>query len=465
MESASSRSSFAFRLGLAVASGGVYSLAYPPLGWGWPVVPAVAGLLVALQGQRGSRARAIGFLHGLTAFGAGLSWLYELFGPLAVVLWFVLAAFPAMFAQMQGLAAARQVTGWKFAVFTALNWGGWEFIRAEWFPLKFPWMTAGLAMGPNRLLPWIGVYGVGAIVVLGVALAVIRQWKLALAPPAVLAAALLFVARHPVPGDDDPAALKIAGIQREGVSLREFLTATRELPADLPCVVWPEYAVPYDIQADQGDWELVQQLCRERGITLIFGTQLHPEGGPGWRNIALTVDPTGARGQHNKVHPVHFFNDGIAGTSALPVATAHGKIGTPVCFDCDYEGVTRRMTAAGAEMFIVPVMDAESWTAREHDQHAELFRIRACENGRWMFVCATSGVSQVIDPAGQVHGRLGAMAGGTLVGTLRRETRTTFYTRFGWLTPWGMLAGAGTCWIGLLLAGRRDTGRPRAGMA
>lgn len=406
-----SRSSFALRLALAAASSGLYSLAYPPLGWGWLVFPALAGLLIALKDQRGSRARSIGFLHGLTAFGVGLSWLYELFGPLAIVLWFVLAAFPAMFAQFQGLAAARGVSGWKLAVFTALNWGAWEFIRAELFPLKFPWMSAGLAMGPNRLLPWIGVYGVSAIVIVGVALLVTRQWKLALAPATVLLGSWVSIPRHPAPSGG--AAIQVAGIQKEGVSLHEFLTATRELPAEIPFVVWPEYAVPYDIRADKADWEAVQQLCRDPGITLTFGTQLHPESGPGWRNIALTVDPTGVRGEHNKVHPVHFFNDGIAGTTALPVETEHGKIGTPVCFDCDYEGVVRRMTTAGAEAFIVPIMDAESWTARQHDQHAELFRIRACENGRWMFVCATSGVSQVIDPNGQVHGRLGAMVSGT----------------------------------------------------
>lgn len=458
-EQSPSRPSFFIRLLLAVASGGIYSLAYPPLGWGWLIFPALAGLLVALKDQRGSRARAIGFLHGLTAFGVGLSWLAGLFGPLSIVLCFVLAAFPAMFAQFQGLAAARGVEGWKLAVFTAINWGGWEFIRAELFPLKFPWMTAGLAMGPNRLLPWIGVYGVGAIVVVGVAFLVSKQWKLALAPAAVLLGSLVAIPRHPAPAGD--SAIQVAGIQKESVSLHEFLTATRELPADIPYVVWPEYAVPYDIRADKADWEGVQQLCRDRGITLTFGTQWHAPDGPGWRNIALTVDSSGVRGEHNKVHPVHFFNDGIAGKSALPVETSHGKIGTPVCFDCDYEGVVRRMTKAGAEAFIVPIMDAESWTARQHDQHAALFRIRACENGRWMFVCATSGVSQVIDPAGQLHGRLDAMTRGTLVGSLGKVSRMTFYTRFGWLTPWAVFAVAFGWWV-VLLRGSLRRMKPEA---
>ncbi len=454
-----SGSAFALRLALAVASGGLYSLAYPPLGWGWLVFPALAGLLVALKDLTGSQARAAGFLHGLAAFGTGLSWLYELFGPMSVVLWCVLAAFPALFAQFQGLAASRGMIGWKFAIFTALNWGAWEFVRAELFPLKFPWMTAGLALGPNRMLPWIGVYGAGVVVLLLVALVVGRQWKTAPVAAALLAGSLLAIPKHLLP--EGAGSIRVAGVQKESVSLHEFLEATRGLPADIPYVVWPEYAVPYDIRADQADWEAVRQLCRDRGITLTFGTQLHQADGAGWRNIALTVDPTGVRGEHNKVHPVHFFNDGIAGSSALPVETAHGKIGTPVCFDCDYEGVVRRMTAAGAEAFIVPIMDAEAWTARQHDQHAELFRIRACENGRWMFVCATSGVSQVIDPSGQLHGRLGAMTSGILTGSLQRETRLTFYTRFGWLVPWAVLAAAFGCWV-LLLRGSIRRKKPEA---
>lgn len=452
-------SSYPARCGLSIVSGGVFALAYPPLGWGWLVVPGLLGLLLALRGQYGSRARAIGFLHGMAAYGVGLSWLFHVFGGVAVVLWCVLAAFTALFAEMQGRAGLRGVAGWKLAVFTTLNWCGWEFIRAELFPLKFPWMTAGLAMGPNTLLPWIGVYGVGLFVVLSVALLVLEKWKAAVIPAMVLIASMVLSFRSPEPQENDPLAVKVAGLQMEGVGLNEYLTDTRNLPASIDHVVWPEYAVPFDLRAFKRDWETVQNLCRERGITLTLGTQARPPGGDMWRNIALTLDPTGARGEHTKVHTVHFFDDGIPGTTAQPVQTAHGKVGTPICFDCDYEDVVRRMTAAGAERFVVPTMDAESWSARQHDQHAELFRIRACENGRWMFVVATSGVSQLIDPHGHVHARLGALRQGTISGIMKRESKLTFYTRFGWLTPWGVLGVAGMWWV-VLFVPRRWTGKP-----
>jgi hypothetical protein len=58
---------------------------------------------------------------------------------------------------------------------------------------------------------------------------------------------------------------------------------------------------------------------------------------------------------------------------------------------------------------------------------------------------ATSGVSQIIDPNGQVHARLAALEQGAISGLLKRETKLTFFTRFGWLTPWCVLAMTAVC--------------------
>ena len=439
----------AARCGLSAVSGLCYALAFPPIGWGWLVVPGIAGLLLALHGQSGGRTRLLGFLHGITAYGIGLSWVLKLFGPIAFALWCVLTFFTVIFAQIQGGTNLRGITGWKLALFTAANWSALEFIRAEIFPLKFPWMSSGLAMGPNLLLPWIGVYGVGFVVLCLVSFLFSRKWIAAGLTAALLLSCDIFSKPHIDPTRSQKATVRIAGLQLEAVTLDEYLKGTRAMPDHIDHVVWPEYSIPYDIRANKYDWKLVSDLCREKGITLTFGTKLMPHG-TGWRNIALTMDATGYLGAHNKVHTVHFFDDGIAGKTALPVATTHGKVGTPICFDCDYEGIVRKMTAAGAEYFVVPTMDAESWGAVQHDQHARLARIRAAENGRWIFVCATSGVSQIIDPSGHVHASLAALKQGEISGTLKRETKLTFYTHAGWIFPWIVLAAAAVLWLWLL---------------
>ena len=442
---------FPLRCVLAIISGLIFALAFPPLGWGWLVLPGIAGLLLALHGQSGGRARLLGLLHGLTVFGIGLSWVLKIFGPVAFILWCVLAVFTVLFAQIQGSANLRGITGWKLALFTAINWSALEFIRAEIFPMKFPWMGSGLAIGPNLLLPWIGVYGVGFVVLCIVGFAFSRKWIPASVIAALLLASVIFSKPHPEPAAGHKDTVTVAGLQLEGVSLDGYLHGTRAMPDGIGHVVWPEYSVPFDIRANDRDWKLVSDLCLEKGITLTFGTKAMPQGG-GWRNIALTMDHTGYLGVHTKVHTVHFFDDGTAGEISLPVATSHGKVGTPICFDADYEGIVRKMTASGAEYFVVPTMDAESWGSVQHDQHAELARIRAAENGRWIFCCATSGVSQIIDPSGHLHARLGAMKQGEISGTLKRETKTTPYTRAGWLFPWIVLALAAALWLKLLVS-------------
>jgi apolipoprotein N-acyltransferase len=424
------------------------------------IVPGIAGLLLSLQGLRGWRARGIGFLHGMVACGVALPWMWLLFGPFALALWGILAAFNAAIARMQIRAEARGFAGIQFALFTVVNWCGWEFIRAELFPLKFPWMTPGLAWGPSELLPLVGVYGAGVAVVFLATCFVHRRWWTA-AGTFLVMVGMTPLSKWGGPMGDEPDVIPVAGLQFESASVSQFLQATRDLPegvgrvsAKIKHVVWPEYAVPYDVRASKSDWAALQKICRERNITLTLGTQTRPKERPEWFNTALTLDATGVLGEHYKAHPVHFFDDGTPGTVALPVNTTHGKIGTPICFDCDYEGIVRRMTAAGAEAFIVPMMDEMSWSKRQHDQHAELFRIRACENARWFFVCGTSGVSQVIDANGQVRKKLPAMEQGVLTDFIRRRSVQTFYTRWGWLTPWLLLGAAAVCWIALLLPRR-----------
>jgi apolipoprotein N-acyltransferase len=455
--------SYPVRCGVALLSGVVYALAFLPFGWNWLVVPGIAGFLWSLRGQRGSRARGIGFLHGMALFATGIPWLWLVFGVPAIGLWMILALFPAMFAWMQGRAEERGMARLEWVIFTMVNWCGWEFIRAEIFPLKFPWMTPGLALGPHFFMPWVGVYGTGLTIVLFAALLVKGRWFMAL----VLAVVVIRLKsggemKWAIPLVDDPSYFRVDGLQYESVSFDHYANATRRLTgeaqrhvrAGLQYVVWPEYAVPYDIRANKRDWGALQDLCREKNITLTFGTRTAPKGQTEWFNTALTLDATGVLGEHHKVHTVHFFDDGTPGKTSLPVDTANGKIGTPICFDGDYEGVVRRMTKAGAEAFVVPLMDAVSWSKLQHDQHAQLFRIRACENARWLFVCATSGVSQLIDSNGSVRTRLGAMEQGTMSGMVRRKTDLTFYTRWGWLTPWCLTGLAVGWWIVLLLPRR-----------
>ena len=86
-------------------------------------------------------------------------------------------------------------------------------------------------------------------------------------------------------------------------------------------------------------------------------------------------------GRHIKNHPVHFFSNCIEGETADPVETKHGKAGTPIYFDYDHPDVIRKMTANGAKYFLIPSMNAMSWSARQHEQHGVLFSIGLQKTG------------------------------------------------------------------------------------
>ena len=160
-------------------------------------------------------------------------------------------------------------------------------------------------------------------------------------------------------------------------------------------------------------------------------------------NASITLDNGSQAGTHFKNKPVPLFNDGKKGTEAKSIKTSIGAIGTPICFDCDHESVIRRMVADGASVILAPSLDAESWSARQHDQHAELFRHRAAENARWIVVAASSGRTQIIDSYGNRAGTIPLMEPGFLTGEIALESGRTIYNRFGWLTGWVCLVLTG----------------------
>jgi apolipoprotein N-acyltransferase len=209
-------------------------------------------------------------------------------------------------------------------------------------------------------------------------------------------------------------------------------------------VVWPEYALG-DI--DERDLAVAHEMAGGDRVFVASGSESR-DGVEG--NTAITFAGGEVVGRHIKNHPVHFFSDGVAGEVAEPVKTRFGKAGTPICFDCDHQDVVRKMTAAGAEFFLIPSLDAIHWSARQHEQHGMLFRHRAAENGRWLAVASSSGVTQIIDPRGHVRDRLPLMDEGTLVGEISRVRHRTLFQWGGWLIgPISMVLTSGTIlWLG-----------------
>ena len=233
--------------------------------------------------------------------------------------------------------------------------------------------------------------------------------------------------------------ITVSLIQSEQCNLVAYQNLTESVLSRNPdIIVWPEHSLPYDVRQDpKQNIEILKNISRESGALLIVGTHTKISAKPrDWYNTALAVDNGEIAGEYYKIQPVHFFNDGVPGNSFEPMETEKGIFAAPICFDCDYTSIARHMVMAGAEFFIVPSFDARSWSRIQHLQHAELFRMRAAETGRWIAVAASSGVSQIIDPHGNTHQKLDTLDKGVITGNIAPRQVLTFYTRFGWLLPW-----------------------------
>ncbi len=403
-----------------------------------------APFLYATTGTTTRQAFYLGLGHGMAAYGATLHWLTHIFGKAAIPLFAIMALFTAGFCGLNNVLEKRARSTTAKILIAAGLWTAFEFYRSELFFLRFPWITPGTGLGPTFLSPLVGVYGASFLVVAAGAAALYRKSL----PAAVLlnaGVAGLLLARPPAVAPPRNRGFTVAVVQDEDCNLDTHIALSQSLRKVKPAlIVWPEYAVPYDLRKHKSDLARLQQFCAGMQAVLVLGAKT--EIGPGpkdWYNTALVLDGRGPIGEYHKARPVHFFNDGIPGDALRPLHTPLGTMGIAICFDCDYSAVPRQIAARGAEFFIAPSFDAESWSAAEHFQHALLFRIRAAETGRWFACAASSGVSQIIDPHGRVHARLAPMKTGAVAAQIGCIRKPTFYVRFGWLFPWICLTVAG----------------------
>ena len=414
------------RIVLVVLSVLLITASFPPFYfWGLSFV-AWLPLLVALKGATVRQGFYLGFGHGVLTFGGTLIWMFSIFSIGAVALWAILALFTAFF------AAFVSKRGESHPLIIATIWTGFEYCRGELFWLNFPWITPGTGLPPSWVTAMIGSYGVGYLVILANAF-LLKKGKSPFYGVGVMVALLIaqmtFTKVPEVESD-----ITVTLIQNEVLIPEAYLATTLELSDGHGPIVWPEYAYGEYLSAKpEKNEELFGFLAKHERILVTGGKQGCSSKDGKWKNSAFTFDGSSLLGTHVKNHPVHFFDDGQKGTTAEAVETSFGRIGTPICFDCDYQDVVRKMTKDGAEFFLVPSMDAEHWTARQHEQHAVLFRHRAAENGRSIAVAATSGVTQIIGPHGHVRARLPGMGAGVLEGKVTSGSYRTLFQAGGWL--------------------------------
>ena len=113
-----------------------------------------------------------------------------------------------------------------------------------------------------------------------------------------------------------------------------------------------------------------------------------------------------------------------------------------ICFESVIGRLIRRQVATlrqdGQEPDFLLNVTNNGWFGHSHETelHLACGVFRAVENRKPLLVSANFGISASIHSSGQILQAIPTGESGVLIASVQKDTRQTFYTRFGWLFHW-----------------------------
>jgi len=502
------------------AAGALQTLAFVHTA-AWPL-PLLAITLLAWQVGRATprQAAVLGWVFGSAWLAASTWWLFislhrygGLPAPLAVAAVALLSGALSLYLALAMAWVARRRSGAPLvdASRFAAAWLAAELARGVFFT-GFPWAATGYSQvdGPlSLLLPWLGVYALGALVAwLAACLAASAQLASSghgggrqVALPLALALALLALpaawgAWRGVPDFTRPGAtLRVALLQTNVAQDEKF--AAEHMPASLDwvaaaltaaqadLVLAPETAVPLlPDQLDElvpGYWAALQaHFSRRGGPAALVGIPLGSFE-LGYTNSVVGLDAAGAAGsdyRYDKTHLVPFgefvptgfrwftelmniplgdFNRGPRHPPSFGVLGE--RIAPNICYeDLFGEELALRFADEASAPTILANVSNIGWFGDTIAvaQHLQISRLRSLELQRPMLRATNTGSTAVIDHRGRVTAQLPPFTRGVLNAAVQGRQGLTPFAR------WSAAAGLWPLWALAALALAWPRRRPRA---
>ena len=453
------------RPAVALASGGLLDLAFPPHDLWWLALPAVAALTAVCRGRGPREGLLLGLLHGLGLFVPLLVWTGTIAGAPA---WLALVLLEAAFLAGLGAALALVTRLRAWPLWVACCWVLEEAARDRLPFGGFTWGRLAFSQGHTVLTPLAALGGAPLVTFAVAALSAVLialPRRTALVGPVLLVLAL--VVPTPSSGQDVTVAVVQGNVPRLGLDafaqraavLRNHVEATHQLARDVRAgltprpdlVLWPENASDLDPYEDAEAAALIDQAVRDVGVPVLVGAVTD---GPGRfvSNRGIVWSPTDGPGaSYVKRHPVPFGEyipfrslaravtkkvdlvprDFTSGDRAGVLDVGPARIADVICFEVAYDGVVRDAVRGGGRLVVVQTNNATFGRSGETSQQLAMGRLRAVEHGRAVVVAATSGISAVIAPDGRLLERSGIFTRDVIVARVPLRSAQTLASRLG----------------------------------
>jgi apolipoprotein N-acyltransferase len=455
-------------------AGALFPLSLAPFSL-WPVALfSIAVLFTLLQNQSPQAAFKRAALFGAGLYLAGASWVYismYVHGDVSMVFAiFGTLFFCLLMAVLFGLPFTltallpQSPTHWILAL--PAIWVIGEWFRS-WIFTGFPWLYAGYSHTDTWLNGWAPLGGVlllSYLTALGAAVVaqlLQRQFStmVGLSGAFVLTA---FVGGAKLQTIDWTQAVdqqlsvalvqpnvdqkdKWAPLERNKI-LRQLLEQSEDhWGTDI--IVWPEGAIPALYSDAKGFLQVVGERAAQQGTALITGmpTNNNP---PGLYYNSMLVVGDGS-GQYNKTRLVPFgeyvpfealirglnnFFDlpmssfSLGADNQLPLLAKQQQIATAICYEITYPDLVARNTRNATVMLTVS-NDAWFGDSIAPQQHMQMARMRAIENGKPLLRGTNNGITGLVDYRGEVYKQLDQFSTGVLSGTLTPRAGSTPFSR------------------------------------
>jgi len=195
----------------------------------------------------------------------------------------------------------------------------------------------------------------------------------------------------------------------QSVILDKYIQLSRNAAMEKPdLIVWPEYAIPLDIEQEKDVYSKISNLAKSLKVNLIIGSlsnvgTFSTDGLTNYFDSAYAFDRNGGLiGRYDALHPFDYKTTTVAGEGYLVFKTDVGRIGIAICFDEVYNEIYHDYNKLGVDYFVTISNNEPIKNQRTMFWMKRISELRAATYGKYYVRSANTGFSQVVDPFGNV---------------------------------------------------------------